>query len=280
MRVEYNMRRGAASKDTGLFTNEAAAGISVKSPAELERIREAGQVVAKVIQLLGRSVEPGMKTRELDGLAFKEIKRLGAKPAFLGYRGYPATICVSLNHEVVHGIPSDRAIREGDLVKLDVGAIVDGFYGDGAATVGAGVITPQARQLVEVTRQSLEVGVQAARAGARTGDIGAAIQSFVEARGLSVVREYAGHGIGRALHEDPQVPNFGVPGRGPELPQGAVIAIEPMVNVGTWRTRVLDDHWTVVTADGSLSAHFEHTMIIGSNGAEVVTSPDGAVQED
>ena len=259
-------QRGRATE-----TLTVAKGITIKSPQELANMRQAGRVVASVISLLEKSVAPGMKTRELDALAAGEIKRMGAKPAFLGYRGFPATICVSLNEEIVHGIPGDRVIQEGDLVKMDIGAIVDGLYGDAAVTVGVGNISPEAQALVDVTREALATAVRSVRDGARLGDVGAAIQEFVESRGYSVVREYVGHGIGRALHEDPQIPNYGTPGRGLPLKAGMAIAIEPMVNVGTWRTQLLDDQWTVVTQDQSLSSHFEHTMMVTEEGAEVLT---------
>lgn len=251
-------------------------GVTIKSPREMDAIRRAGRVVARVLRALQGAVAPGVRTRELDALARREMRRLGARPAFLGYLGFPAVICVSLNEEIVHGIPGERAIRPGDLVKLDVGVVVDGLYADAAITVGVEPLSPQARELLEVTRQALEAGVAAARPGARVGDIGAAIQDFVEGRGYSVVREYVGHGIGRRLHEEPQVPNFGPPGRGAVLRPGMAICIEPMVNTGTWRTRVLEDGWTVVTADGGLSAHFEHTLLITPRGPEVVTHLNGA----
>jgi methionyl aminopeptidase len=220
-----------------------------------------------------QAVRPGVTTRDLDALAHEEIKRLGGKPAFLGYHGFPATICTSLNEEIVHGIPSDRrSVRDGDVVKLDVGAIVDGYYGDSAVSVIVGEVPPRVRTLVEATRQALEAGIAAAKPGARLGDVGFAVQSVADKHGFGVVREYVGHGIGRALHEEPQVPNYGVPGRGMVLQPGMVIAIEPMFNLGTWETRVLDDDWTVVTADGSISSHFEHTLHIGANGPEVLTA--------
>lgn len=247
-------------------------GVTVKSPQEIIAMRQAGAVVASTLELLKNTIEPGMRTQELDALAAAEIKRLGAKPAFLGYRGFPATICVSLNEEIVHGIPGSRKIVEGDLVKMDVGAIVDGLYGDAAVTVGVGRITDTAKRLIEDTRDSLLAGISEVGPGVRLGDIGAAIQKYAEDRGYSVVREYVGHGIGRRLHEDPPVPNYGTPGRGLPLKPGMAIAIEPMVNIGTWQTQVLSDEWTVVTADGGLSAHFEHTMLVTDTGVEVLTA--------
>ena len=246
-------------------------GITIKNATELEHMRRAGAVVAATIEALCLVIRPGMKTTELDAVASREIRRQGAKPAFKGYRGFPATICTSINDEIVHGIPGRRIIKERDLVKMDVGAIVDGFIGDAAVTVGVGNISAEAKNLLEATRQSLEEGIKAAKEGARVGDIGAAIQAYAESRGYGVVREYVGHGVGRALHEEPQVPNYGPPGRGPLLHQGMTIAIEPMLNLGDWRTRLLDDHWTVVTADGKLSAHFEHTIAITNGKAEVLT---------
>lgn len=253
----------------GVATGER--GITLKSPREAKLMRQAGKVVAQTIATLVEALRPGMKTVELDDIAFQEIKRLGAKPSFKGYLGYPCTICVSINNEIVHGIPGGRVIQEGDLVSLDVGAIVEGFHGDAAVSVGVGKVSPAVTGLVDVTREALERGTAAATHGARIGDVSWAIQSFVEGKGYSVVREYVGHGIGRALHEEPQVPNFGPPGSGAMLRKGMAIAIEPMVNIGGWQTRVMKDDWTVVTADGSLSAHFENTLLITDGDAEVLT---------
>ena len=250
-----------------------AGGITIKSTEELEAMRRAGAIVAATTAVLEKSVRPGVRTLDLDGIADREIRRLGGRPAFKGYRGFPASICTSINHEIVHGIPGERVIREGDLVKMDVGAEVDGFIGDAAITVGAARISPEAADLIEVTRLALDEGIKAAEEGVRVGDIGAAIQSFAESRGYGVVREYVGHGIGRFLHEEPQVPNYGPSNRGPVLRRGMTIAIEPMVNIGGWQTRLLEDQWTVVTADGSLSAHFEHTIAITDGVAEILTRP-------
>ena len=236
-------------------------------------MRQAGAIVAAVLKLLKRSVEPGITTRELDNIAYKEIIRCGASPTFKKYRGFPASICTSINEEIVHGIPGKRVLQEGDIIKLDVGATVDGFIGDAAISVAVGRVSQVGSDLMETTRLSLEEGIKAAQPSNRIGDIGAAIQRYSEARGYSVVREYVGHGVGRFLHEDPQVPNYGPPGRGPLLRPGMCIAIEPMLNVGDWRTRILDDQWTVVTADGSLSAHFEHTIAITEKGPEILTAP-------
>ena len=250
---------------------DAARRPSIKSPRELEAMRQAGQVVARMIAAITRAVEPGMTTKDLDGVAVQELRRQGAKPAFLGYMGFPATICTSVNEEIVHGIPGKRVLQNGDLVKCDVGAIVDGMHGDAAVTLPVGEVSEEAMRLLETTRESLNAAIGQVRAGARLGDIGAAVQSYAEARGYGVVREYVGHGIGRKLHEEPQVPNYGVAGRGQMLRAGMAIAIEPMLNLGTWRTRALEDGWTVVTADGQISAHFEHTMAVGEDGAEVMT---------
>jgi methionyl aminopeptidase len=208
----------------------------------------------------------------LDSIAVKEVEKLGAIPSFKGYRGYPANLCVSINDEIVHGIPGKRVLREGDIVSIDFGAIYQGFQGDAAVTVGVGTISPEAERLIATTEGALKAGIAAAYAGARLGDISAAIESYVEAAGLNVVREYTGHGIGRDMHEEPQVPNFGIPGQGPVLKKGMTLALEPMVNLGDWRTRLSNDQWTVLTLDGSLSAHFEHTIAITDGEAEVLTA--------
>jgi methionyl aminopeptidase len=249
--------------------------IILKSPDEIERMRKAGRIVAHTIERLVEDVRPGLTTEDLDRQAEDIIRGEGAVPSFKGYRGFPATICTSLNEEVVHGIPSEkRQIVPGDILKLDVGCIWDGYHADSAVSVFVGGMppTPDAEKLVRVTEESLNAGIEALRAGCRLSDVGYAVQQVAEGAGFSCVREYAGHGVGRALHEDPQVPNYGDPGRGPVVRPGLVIAIEPMVNVGTWRTKVLRDHWTVVTADGSLSAHFEHTIAVTDDGPEVLTA--------
>jgi len=235
-------------------------------------MRLAGRIVATVLEMLKLRVKPGMKTEELDSIAAGEAERLGAVPSFKGYHGFPANLCVSVNDEIVHGIPGRRVLQEGDIVSLDFGVIYEGFQGDSAITVGVGSISPEAEKLVETTRGSLEAGMNAARAGARLGDISVAIQQYAESRGYSVVREYTGHGIGRDMHEDPQIPNFGFPGEGPVLKKGMTIALEPMVNIGGWRTKVADNNWTVSTMDGSLSAHFEHTIAVTDNAHEVLTA--------
>jgi methionyl aminopeptidase len=252
-------------------------GIEIKSENEIAVMRQAGRIVAEVLRVLAGNLKPGMKTKELDIIAERELKRMGAESSFKGYRGYPATVCVSVNDEIVHGIPGERIVKNGDIVALDFGAIYQGYQGDAAVTVPVGEASPAAMRLIEATRGSLESGIAAAKAGARLGDISAAIQNYAESRGYSVVREYTGHGIGRKMHEDPQIPNsteppYGLqPGTGPELKKGMTLALEPMLNAGNWHTRVADDHWTVLTADGSLSAHFEHTIAINNTEPEVLT---------
>lgn len=258
------MTRGAARVAKQRF--------DLKSRDEVGRIRVACAVVREVLAALREAVRPGVSTGELDALARDRARALGARPAFLGYRGYPASLCASVNEEIVHGIPSEgRLLREGDIVGLDFGAVVDGYYGDAAISVGVGAISPLAQRLLDVTRESLARAIEAAQPGNRVGDIGAAVQGFVEAQGFSVVRDFVGHGIGRELHEPPHVPNYGTAGAGDLLLPGMVIAIEPMVNTGRAETTLLGDGWTAVTADGGLSAHFEHTVAIGEGGPEVLT---------
>ena len=235
-------------------------------------MREGGKILAATLERLIKEMRPGITTGKLDAIAERELRRQGAEASFKGYRGFPASVCVSINEEVVHGIPGERVLVEGDIVSLDIGAFYNGFHSDSAVTVGVGRISLEARALLEVTGGALEAGIATARAGARLGDISSAIQCYVESRGSSVVREYVGHGIGRQMHEDPQIPNFGLPNQGPVLQEGMTLALEPMVNAGGWRTQVKKDNWTVVTADGSLSAHFEHTIAISADGAEVLTS--------
>ena len=247
--------------------------IIVKSEEEIAIMRQAGRFVAQVLRLLVERLRPGLVEKELEETVRKEFAKRGVIPTFLGYQGYPATVCVSVNDEIVHGIPGDRAIQEGDIVSIDLGCTYKGFVADSAVTVGVGRVSPQAQRLIEVTEGALRRGIEVARAGVRLGEIGAAIQSHAEGQGFSVVREYVGHGVGRQMHEDPQVPNYGSPDQGPVLRRGMVLAIEPMVNVGDWRTRRDPDNWTVRTLDGSLSAHFEHTIAIGDGAAEVLTLP-------
>ena len=246
--------------------------IAVKAPDEAVRLRAACRVVAEVLAELRAAVSPGVTTLELDALAEAGARRRGAEPAFKGYHGYPASLCASVNDEVVHGIPSaGRVLREGDVIGLDFGVVLDGFYGDAAITVAVGEVGDEARRLLEITSAALDAAVAEVRPDARVGDLGAAVQRCVEPAGFSVVRDFVGHGIGRKLHEPPQVPNYGAAGTGVRLRPGMVLAIEPMVNAGGPEVRTLDDGWTAVTADGSLSAHFEHTVAITEEGPEILT---------
>ena len=250
--------------------------IVCRSAAELERLARVNALVARVLVELTAMIVPGVTTAEVDALAEQRLREAGAEPAFKGYHGFPATICASVNEQVVHGIPSSRKLRAGDIVSVDLGAKMDGFYGDSAVTVPVGRVAPDAVKLLEVTKQSLHEALAVVRAGARLSDIGAAVQRHVEANGFSVVREFVGHGIGSTLHEDPQIPNYGSPGRGPRLAEGMVLAIEPMVNLGLAGVKVLSDGWTAVTKDGSLSAHFEHTVAVTADGCRVLTRADAA----
>lgn len=243
----------------------------IKSPAELAVMRRACQVAALALQEVVQAVSPGVTTRELDRIAEDRIRLLGGVPSFLGYRGFPASLCVSVCDEVVHGIPGRRRLREGEIVSLDLGAIIEGFHGDIAATVPVGQISEDLRRLLRVTEEALEEGIRAVRPGRRVGDLGAAIQRYAERRGYSVVRDFAGHGVGRHLHEEPQVPNFGRPGNGAVLRPGMTLAIEPMLNAGTHEVTVDPDGWTVRTRDRKPSAHFEHTVAVTEAGAEVLT---------
>jgi len=245
--------------------------IIIKTEDEIAAMRQAGKIVAMILKTMVDNIKPGMETKELDTIAARELGKLGGRSSFKGYRGFPANLCVSVNDEIVHGIPGKKVLQEGDLVSLDFGAIYDGFQGDAAITTGVGRISKKAESLIEITRGALEAGSEAARAGARLGGISHAIQVYAESKGYSVVREYTGHGIGREMHEEPQIPNFGLPDSGPVLKEGMTLALEPMVNIGDWRTRVGDDRWTVLTADGSLSAHFEHTIAITDGEPEVLT---------
>lgn len=244
-----------------------------RSKKELDKMAAAGQVVAETLSVMEENIKVGITTGELDSVAERHIRSRNAVPAFLGYNGFPASICASINNEVVHGIPDrNREIRDGDIVSVDVGAIVAGYYGDAAKTFAVGTISPEAAKLLEVTEAALTRGIAQCVSGNRLSDIGAAIQRHAESFGFSVVRRYVGHGIGRRMHEDPPVPNYGEPGRGPVLKTGMVLAIEPMINVGGHDVATLGDEWTVVTADGSLSAHFEHTVAIGKNGPVILTA--------
>ena len=246
--------------------------IVLKSAREIGLMREAGQILVAAMRMCRDLVKPGVSTLEIDREVETLIRTRKAKPAFKGYRGFPATICASINEEVVHGIPAaHRRLAEGDIIGLDFGAIVDGYYADAAVTLPVGEVSDAARRLVDVTRESLDQAIQAARPGRRLGDISAVVQRHVEGAGYGVVRSFVGHGIGRALHEDPQIPNFGEPGQGPVLRPGMVLAIEPMVTLGHWEVRVLKDRWTAVTEDGSLAAHFEHTVAVTDGDPDVLT---------
>jgi methionyl aminopeptidase len=246
--------------------------IILKSPEEIDKMRRAGRIVAATREKVMSAVRPGITTAELDRIGEEHITGAGAVPNFKGYRGFPASICTSVNDQIVHGIPGDHVLREGDLVSLDFGAIWEGYHADSAVSLFCGEPpSAEAEKLVRVTEEALEAGISQIRPGKRLSDIGHTVQQVVEGAGFSVVREYVGHGIGQHLHEDPQIPNFGPPGRGPELRPGMVLAVEPMVNLGGWETRVLDDAWTVVTADGSLSAHFEHTIAVTENEPDILT---------
>ena len=244
-----------------------------KSWDELQKMHRACTIVVETLEALAEAAAPGVPTRELDRIARERIQKAGAKPAFLGYRGYPATLCISVNEEVVHGIPGDRKLRDGDIVGLDLGCVVEGFYGDAARTVGVGRVSEQARRLMQVTEEALRAGIACCRPGQRVGDIGHAVQTHAEGQGYSVVRDFVGHGIGTRLHEEPQVPNYGPPGRRERLVAGMCLAIEPMVNVGAAAVRVLDDGWTAVTVDGSLSAHFELSVAVTAEGPWVLSDP-------
>ncbi len=246
--------------------------VVLKSSKEIEKMRRAGQVVREVLELVRTEVKPGATTLDLERTAENRLKELGVKAAFKGYHGFPCVLCTSVNSEVVHGIPSaNRVLKEGDIVSVDFGAVVDGYFGDAAITVPVGAIDKDAARLLAVTEQSLHAGIAAVKPGATLGDVGAAVQGVVEAEGFSVVRDFVGHGIGVHMHEDPQVPNFGERGRGMKLKAGMVIAIEPMVNAGKPDVQVLGDGWTAVAADGSMSAHFEHTVAVTATGARVLT---------
>ncbi len=246
--------------------------IIIKSAREIEQLRKSNALVAEVFERLRGMIVPGVLTEELDRVAEEYILLKGGRPAFKGYRGFPATLCISVNEEVVHGIPGQRRLKEGDIVSLDAGVNLGGYFGDAAMTLPVGQIDPEAKKLLEVTEKALSIGIEKAKVGNRLFDISYAIQRWVESHGFSVVRDFVGHGIGRDLHEDPQVPNFGAPHQGPRLEKGMVFALEPMVNEGAYGVRVLSDGWTVVTADGKRSAHFEHTVAISEDGAEILST--------
>jgi methionyl aminopeptidase len=250
--------------------------IQIKTPEQVERMRAAGLVVGRTLELLRTSVEPGMTTADLDAIAEKNIRDSGAIPSFKGYHGFPASICASVNDEIVHGIPGPRVINSGDIISIDCGAIVDGWHGDAAVTVGVGKVAPELVELMAVCEESLWQGMAAARISGRLTDISHAIEAHIRSRGeYGIVEEYVGHGIGTEMHQDPQVPNYGKPGRGTKLRKGLVLAVEPMVNLGERHTKVLADGWTVVTADGTYSAHFEHTFTLTDDGPWVLTAIDG-----
>jgi methionyl aminopeptidase len=248
--------------------------ITLKSPEQISKMRQAGRVVAEMLQACADAARPGLTTNDLDKVARGVLAKRKAKSNFLGYHGYPAVICTSPNSVIVHGIPGDYRLEEGDIISIDCGAIIDGWHGDAARTIPVGEISEEARKLVTVTEESLWAGIQHVRSGARLTDIGHAVQTVAEGAGFSVVREYVGHGIGRAMHEEPQVPNYGEPGKGIKLKVGHVLAVEPMVNLGSCETQLNDDGWTVITADGSLSAHFEHSIAVTDDGPEVLTVLD------
>ena len=248
--------------------------VVLKTARELAIMKEACVISAQALKLIGEAVEPGVSTLELDQLAEKFIRSKGARPNFKGLYGYPATACISINNEVIHGIPAkNRIIKEGDIVSVDLGAEFEGYNGDNAATFACGDVSPEAKRLMDVTRESLYEGIKHALPGGRVGDISQAVQQYVESRGYSVVRKYVGHGVGTSLHEAPEIPNFGVSGRGVRLVPGMTIAIEPMVNAGSFDVKVMPDGWTVLTSDGSLSAHFEHTVAITADGPKIMTLP-------
>jgi methionyl aminopeptidase len=245
--------------------------IICKSASEIEKLRRSGRLVREILTETCEQVKPGVTTMDLERFVERRLAQVGAKPAFKGYRGYPCCLCASVNEQIVHGIPSDRRLNEGDIVSLDLGVIIDGYYGDSAMTVPVGTISESLRRLLRVTEESLQLAIDKARVGNRLGDVSSAVEQHVVGSGFSVVREFVGHGIGRQLHEEPQIPNFGQPGYGPPLKEGMVLAIEPMVNVGGPGLKILDDQWTAVTADGAYSAHFEHMIAVTHNGPDVLT---------
>jgi methionyl aminopeptidase len=241
---------------------------------EISSIKKSNEIVAKILAELGRMIAPGVQTNELDEYAEMRVKELNAIPAFKGYRGYPASLCTSINEEIVHGIPSSRGLREGDIISIDFGVLYEGYYGDAAATYPVGEITPKAQKLIKVAEETFYKGMEQMKPGKRISDISSAIQSHVESQGFSVIRAFVGHGIGLSLHEEPQVPNFGLPGRGPKIKSGMVLAIEPMIAMGDWDVEILDDNWTAITRDRSLSAHYEHTVAVTEKGPEILSLSD------
>jgi methionyl aminopeptidase len=249
--------------------------IICKSPSEIESLKKSNQIVALILEEIRRHIKPGIATIEIDRLAEKLIKKYHCIPAFKGYRGFPASICVSVNEQIVHGIPGKKRLKKGDIVSLDLGVKLDGFFGDAAITVPVGEIDPESQKLLRVTREALYKGIEQARLGKRLSNISHAIQSWVERHGFSVVRDFVGHGIGKSLHEEPQIPNFGKPNFGPRLKEGMVLALEPMVNIGSYEVKILDDGWTAVTADGSRSAHFEHSIAVTKDGPLILSELEG-----
>ena len=269
--VEKSIRNGLFIIDNSLVQMHINAMIIIKSPREIEQLKKSNAIVAEVFEKLKGMIVPGISTKELDQVAEEYIFLKGARPAFKGYRGFPATLCISINEEVVHGIPSQRRLKKGDIVSLDVGVNFVGYFGDAAITFPVGEVDPEAKRLLEVTEKALYIGIEKAKIGNRLFDISYAIQRWVESHEFSVVRDFVGHGIGRDLHEEPQIPNFGPPNRGPRLREGMVMAIEPMVASGDWKVKILNNGWTVATEDHSLSAHFEHTLVITTRGPQILT---------
>jgi methionyl aminopeptidase len=270
--VEKSIKNRLLNIDNSLVQMHISAMIIVKSSREIEQLKRSNAIVAEVFEKLKKMIEPGITTKELDQVAEEYILLKGGQPAFKGYRGFPATLCISINEEVVHGIPGQRRLKEGDIISLDVGVNFVGYFGDAAITLPVGEVDPEATRLLEVTEKALYIGIEKAKRGNRLFDISYAIQRWVESHGFSVVRDFVGHGIGKDLHEEPQIPNFGAPHQGPRLEKGMVFALEPMVNEGTYEVRILSDGWTVVTADGKRSAHFEHTVAITEDGAEILSA--------
>jgi len=249
--------------------------IIYKTDEEIRMMRESSRIVARILDELRLMIKPGLPTSDLDACAERKAREFGAKPAFKGYRGYPASLCISINEEIIHGIPSGRALREGDIVSLDFGLLHNGFYGDAARTYPVGNVAPQARKLIQTAERALHKGLEKMVEGNRISDISAAVQEFVEAQGFSVIRSFVGHGIGHALHEEPQVPNFGFPGRGPKIKRGLVLAIEPMIAAGDWEVEISMDGWTAMTKDRSLAAHYEQTVALTDRGVEILSADEG-----
>lgn len=252
--------------------------IIYRTPEEIAIIKMSSQMAALILAELGNLIRPGITTKELDQYAEERVKSLGGKPAFKGYRGFPASLCTSVNEEIVHGIPSFRRLKEGDIISLDFGVYFEGYYGDAAVTYPVGQISRQAQKLIETAKKALYLGLEKIRAGNHISDISHAIQTYVESQGFSVIRAFVGHGIGQALHEEPQVPNFGPPGKGAIIKPGLTLAIEPMISAGDWQEEILDDGWTAVTRDRSLAAHFEHTVVATQNGVEILSLPPGPAE--